>query len=200
MEDIALIGAGGHCKVIIDLINSLGSYNIVGIYDDNKKGQFCNYNILGKSNNLNPDIKNYIISIGNDKIRKKIYENNKKLNWVTLIHPSAILAKNVIIDIGSVIFAGSIIQTDVKIGKHCIINTGCSIDHECVINDFSSICPKATLCGQVKIGNLCFIGANATIIQCLTIGNNCIIGAGSVIIKNAENNSKIVGNPGKVIK
>ena len=65
MEDIALIGAGGHCKVIIDLINSLGNYNIVGIYDDNKKGKFCNYNIdLAKfrADHAKYSIKLYIIS------------------------------------------------------------------------------------------------------------------------------------------
>ena len=97
MEEIALIGAGGHCKVIIDLINCLDIYSIVGIYDDEKIGKFYNYNIIGKTNNLNKNIKNFIICIGNNKIRKKIYEKNKNLNWVTLIHPSAIISKNVII-------------------------------------------------------------------------------------------------------
>lgn len=199
MKRIAIIGSGGHAKVIVDLINELNIYKIVGFYDDNITSKLYDIVNLGKINNIDNSIENFIIGIGNDKIRKKIFDNNKNLKWVTLIHPSAIVSKNVTIDSGTVVCAGSIIQTDVKIGKHCIINTGCSIDHECVIGDFSSICPKATLCGQVKIGHLCFIGANATIIQCLTIGNNSIIGAGGVIIKDVNDNSKVVGNPGRII-
>lgn len=199
MEEIALIGAGGHCKVVIDLINLLGTFKIVGIYDDNKNKKFCNYNILGKINNLDPNIKNYIITIGNNKIREKIYKNNKNLNWATLIHPTAIISKNVVIDKGTIVCAGSIIQTCVKIGKQCIINTGCSIDHECVIGSFTNISPRATICGQVNISKLCFIGANCTIIQCLTIGKNSIIGAGCVVIKNIICNSKVVGNPCRLI-
>ena len=199
MESIALIGAGGHCKVIIDIIHSLGTYNIIGIYDDIKKGQFCNYNIIGNSSQLDPTIKNYVITIGNGKIRKQIYEINKHLTWVTLIHPSAIVSQNVTVDIGSVVCAGCIIQPDVKIGKHCIINTGCSIDHECQIYDFSSISPRATLCGQVNIGESCFIGANCTIIQCINVANNVVVGAGSVIIKNISEYSTVIGNPGRHI-
>lgn len=199
MKIIAIIGAGGHCKVIIDLIESLKNYKIIGIYDDHKQNNFCGYNILGKITDININIENYIIAIGNEKIRFKIYEQFKNLNWCTLIHPSAIISKNVIIDIGTVICAGSILQTQVKIGKHCIINTGCSIDHETIIGDFTNICPKATICGQVYIGNLCFIGANSVIIQNIKIGNNNIIGAGSVIIRNISNDLKIVGNPGKCI-
>ena len=199
METIALIGAGGHCKVIIDLIKLLNKFKIVGIYDDNKKGSFNGYTILGNTKEIDIKISNFIITIGNDKIRKKIYENNQHLNWCSLIHPSAIISKNVKIGKGSVICAGFILQTDVIIGNHCIINTGSSIDHESVIGDFCSICPHTTICGQVKIGNLCFIGANATIIQCLKIGSKTTIGAGSVIIKHIGSEQKVVGNPGRII-
>ena len=197
-KKIAIIGGGGHCRVIIDIIN-LNNYDIIGIYDDNKTGLFSGYKILGKISDLDPKIENYVIGIGNDKVRKLIYEKYPELNWCTLIHPSSIIASNCKIDKGTVICAGSVIQPCVNIGKHCIINTNCNIDHESIINDFSSICPGVTICGQVNIGKLCFIGANATVIQNINIEDNSIIGAGSVIIKDVERNSKIVGNPGKLI-
>tara|TARA_B100000795_G_C22693850_1_gene396738 strand:+ start:317 stop:916 length:600 start_codon:yes stop_codon:yes gene_type:complete len=199
MKSIAIIGAGGHAKVLVDLINKLNYYKIIGFYDDNTNSKLYNLKYLGRIIDIDASIEYFIIGIGNDRIRKKISEENKNLNWATLIHPTVILSNNITIDHGTVIFAGVIIQTDVKIGEHCILNTGCSIDHECVIGDFSSICPQATICGQVKIGNSCFIGANATIIQCIELGNDCIIGAGSVIIKNVDNFVKVVGNPGRKI-
>jgi acetyltransferase EpsM len=197
-KNIAILGAGGYCTVIINLIN-LNLYNIVGIYDD-KKEFFLGHRILGKIDELDSNIENFVIGIGNDKVRKTIYNKFKNLNWCTLIHPSCIIAQNVNIGKGSVICAGSVIQPYVDIGKQCIINTNCNIDHESVINDFSSICPGVTICGQVKIGKLCFIGANSTIINNINIEDNSIVGAGSVIIRNVAKNSKIVGNPGKPIR
>jgi acetyltransferase EpsM len=111
----------------------------------------------------------------------------------------SIIAKNVIIDIGSVVFAGEIIQPETNIGKHCIVNTNCNIDHESIISDFVSICPSSTICGQVIINESTFIGANSTIIQRIKIGNNCTVGAGTVVIRDIGNNKKVVGNPSRII-
>ncbi len=203
MKNIILLGAGGHCKVIIDLIEELNQYNIIGIYDDYHNDSLYDIKILGRINEVNKYINNkdiyFVIGIGSNLIRKKIYEEFIDLNWCSLIHPNAIVSKKSKIDIGTVICAGSVIQTEVIIGKHCIINTNCNIDHETIIQDFSDICPGVTICGQVNIGYNTFIGANSTIIQGLKIGNYNIIGAGSVIIKNIDDNKKIVGNPGKYI-
>lgn len=196
---ISIIGAGGHSKVIIDIIRELGNYNIVGIYDDNKTGYFSGIKILGKISEINNITDYFIIGIGNDKIRKKIAEEYNQLKWATLIHPKTIIAKTATIKEGSIVCAGAIIQTEVEVGKHCIINTNCSIDHESTIEDYCSICPSSTICGQVKVGESSFIGANSTIIQTIKIGKECIIGAGSVVIQNIPNSSKAVGNPARII-
>jgi sugar O-acyltransferase (sialic acid O-acetyltransferase NeuD family) len=199
--NISIIGAGGHSKVIIDIIRELGNYNIVGIYDDNKTGYFSGIKIIGKIADIvdNKKSEYFIIGIGNDKIRKKIAEEYHQLKWATLIHPKTIISKTAIIKEGSVVCAGAIIQTEVEVGKQCIINTNCSIDHESIISDYCSICPSSTICGQVKVGESSFIGANSTVIQTINIGNYCIIGAGSVVIHNIPNNSKVVGNPARII-
>jgi sugar O-acyltransferase (sialic acid O-acetyltransferase NeuD family) len=199
MRTIAIVGSGGHARVIVDLINGLDMYIIVGFYDHNPNAKLYGFTHLGNPDNMDGSIESFVIGVGDDRTRRTIFENNKALNWATLIHPSAIVSSNAIIGDGSVICAGSIIQTDVEVGRQCIMNTGCSIDHECTISDFCSICPKATLCGQIQIGTLSFIGANATIVQCITIGDRCTIGAGSVVIRNVGNNCKVVGNPGRTI-
>jgi sugar O-acyltransferase (sialic acid O-acetyltransferase NeuD family) len=200
MKTIAIFGAGGHTKVIIDLILELNQYTIVGIYDDNKEGSFEDIPIIGKINgNVNINYDEYIIGIGNDNIRKKIYKQFLNLRWAVLIHPRSIVSKSTMIDNGTVVFAGAVIQTGVKIGKQCIINTNCNIDHETIIRDFSSICPGVTICGNVSIGELTFIGANSTIIQGKIIGEKCMVGAGTVVIRNVDDNSKIVGNPVRIM-
>lgn len=198
-KKIALIGAGGHCKVVIDLIEELNQYEIIGIYDDNKEGFFEKIKIIGKLDTIDKKIENFFICIGNDNIRKKIYEKFNYLHYPILLHPSAIISKKTKLSNGTLVCAGAVVQTGVIINKQCIINTSCTIDHESYIDDFSNVSPNAVICGEVKIGKKTFIGANATIIQCIEIGNNCIIGAGSVIIRDVTDNCKIVGNPGKVL-
>jgi acetyltransferase EpsM len=200
MKSIIIFGAGGHTKVIIDLIKELNQYAIIGIYDDNKDGYFEDIPVLGKiDDNIIKNSDEYIIGIGNDIIRRRIYERFYNLPWAILIHPRSIVSKSAIINSGSVVFAGAVIQTGVIIGKQCIINTNCNIDHESIVNNFTSICPGVTICGNVIIGELTFIGANSTIIQGKSIGKNCIVGAGSVIIRNIDNDCKVAGNPGKKI-
>ena len=200
MKTIAIFGAGGHTKVIIDLIIELNQHTIIGIYDDNKVGSFDDIPIIGKiEGNVNINYDEYIIGIGNDNIRKQIYEQFSNLRWAVLIHPRSIVSKRASIDDGTVVFAGAVIQTGVDIGKQCIINTNCNIDHESYIANFSSICPGVTICGNVVIGELTFIGANSTIIQGKIIGEKCIVGAGTVVIRNVDDNNKIIGNPGRIM-
>jgi sugar O-acyltransferase (sialic acid O-acetyltransferase NeuD family) len=197
MKSIAIFGAGGHTKVIIDLLQLL-QYNIVGIYDDYKTGKIMDIPILNTTDNIDTTFDEYIIGIGDSKIRKKLYQKYN-LPWAVLIHPTSTVSKYATIGKGTVIFAGSVIQTDVTIGKQCIINTNCNIDHESIIQDFCSICPGVTICGKVFVHANSFIGANSTIIPTIEIGENCIIGAGAVVIQNVENHKKVVGNPAKII-
>ena len=198
---IGIIGAGGHCKVVIDIINEMGTYTIIGVYDDHKEGDVSGVKIIGKVCDIHQamNVDEFIIAIGNDHVRKTIYETYPYLIWATVIHPRAIISKSAKIAIGCVVCAGAVVQPDVMIGKHCIINTNCNIDHEAMIGNYCSVCPGVTICGQVKIGDETFVGANATIIQNLTVGHHCVIGAGTVIIRNVEHEVKIVGNPGKLI-
>ena len=176
MKTIAIFGAGGHTKVIIDLIIELNQYTIIGIYDDNKEGSFEDIPIIGKiDGNVNINYDEYIIGIGNDNIRKQIYEQFLNLRWAVLIHPRSIVSKRAMIDDGTLVFAGAVIQTGVKIGKQCIINTNCNIDHESIINDFSSICPGVTICGNVVIGELTFIGGKCNLGQTIkAFSNHCV--------------------------
>ena len=201
MDDhINILGTGGHAKVVIEIANILGKV-IDGLFDDDKKKhncKFCDIEIKGNIDTItNSDA---IIAIGDNFTRKKIHQKLIDINWKMLIHPSAIIANNVIINDGSLIIAGAIIQTGSKIGIHCIINTKASVDHDCLIDDFVHIAPSATLCGNVKVGEGTNIGAGATIIPNIKIGKWCIIGAGAVITKDIPDYSLVVGVPGKIIK
>ena len=109
------------------------------------------------------------------------------------------LTKMLKMGVGNFIARNACINPLVEIGCFCIINTGSVIEHECSIKDAVHIGPGSVLAGGVEVGDNTFIGANSVVKQGVKIGKNVIIGAGSVIIRNIDDNSKVVGNPGRLI-
>lgn len=195
-----LFGGNGHCKVIVDIIKKSNEYLIEGIFDDNPKFNAIFDIPVFKTKTLDFFIdKQLIISIGNNKIRKKISKKISAL-YVKAIHSNAIVSYDVKINEGTVIMAGAILNASVSIGKHCIVNTGAVIDHDCTIDDFVHISPNASLAGNVVVGEGTQIGIGASVIQGIKIGKWVTIGAGTVIIDDVPDFAVIVGNPGKIIK
>jgi len=194
-----LFGASGHCKVIIDCLESQGK-NIVGIFDDDlTKTKLLNYEVIGKYDAQKFKNEELIISIGDNRTRKSVSKLIKHKFGVA-IHKSAVISRNVFIGGGTVIMHNSVLQSSVVISKHVIINTAASVDHDCFIEDLVHISPNATICGNVKVGEGTHIGAGAIVIPNISIGKWCVIGAGAVITKNIPDYSVVVGVPGKIIK
>lgn len=200
-KDVIIIGAGGHAKVIADIIYKSGD-NLIGFLDDNlaNKGKeiYLGKKVLGTTKDIENYNKNYfIIGIGNNSIRKKINnENNLKL--YTAIHPSAIIAQDVKIGTGSVIMAGVVINPGTVIGKNCIINTCSSLDHDNLLEDYVHISPGAHLAGTVSVKEGTWICTGAIVKNNITIGKNNIIGAGGVVIKDIiEENATYIGVPAR---
>jgi sugar O-acyltransferase (sialic acid O-acetyltransferase NeuD family) len=199
-NSISIFGVGGHAKVIIESA-LLNGFIIDCLYDDDPQKGNSNFG----ENKINGTIDlnftgTLVIAIGNNKIRKQISDRFSKANWQTIIHPSAIISKDVIIGEGSVIMAGAIIQPGTIIGKHCIINTGACIDHDCIIADFVHIGPNSSLAGGVSVREGTFIGIGSSIIPNIIIGRWTNVGAGSVIITDQPDNCTTLGIPAKPIK
>lgn len=196
INSVILYGAGGHCKVVIDILEALG-INVGAIVDDNPTAtNLLNYSLL----KANVSYNNAIITIGNCHIRKMIAQRIKVNNYITAIHPSAVISPHSEIGDGTVVMQGAIIQSCARIGNHVIINTNSSIDHECRIADFVHIAPGATLSGNVEVGECSWIGVGACVKQGIRIGKNCMIGAGSVVVKDIPDNVVVYGNPCKVVR
>lgn len=198
--NISIFGFGGHAKVLIDSAKLCG-YKIDSIFDDDEKKR----NLIFDSKKIvipidEKFIGHSIVAIGDNKCRKSICDKIFKARWVTLIHPSAVIASDVLIGEGTVIMAGAIIQSGSIIGKHCIINSGACIDHDCLIADYVHIAPKCGLAGGVSVGEGTFIGIGSSIIPNRSIGKWTNIGAGSVVITNQPDYCTSVGIPAKPIK
>ena len=192
-----LFGASGHGKVVADIATTAGIEIIAFIDQDISKRECYGLPVINK---ISEEVNKVVISIGNNQIRKKIAEELNNVNFISLIHPKAIISNSVKIKPGTVMMGGVVINADTTIGKHCIINTNASVDHDCVVEDFVHISPNAALAGNVAVGEGSHIGIGAAVIQGIKIGKWCVIGAGAVIIHDIPDYSVVVGNPGRIIK
>lgn len=197
-KKVIIIGAGGHARVIEDIILKTGD-SIVGFLDDNVTGKLDGIPILGKIKEANDIYEKYpaskfIIAIGNNNIRKEISQKYL-LPYYTAIHPNSIIANNVRIKEGSVIMAGSCINPYVTIGTHVIINTGAIVEHNCEIADFVHISPRGVLGGTVYVGEATHIGIGAVVKNNIKIEKDIIVGAGAVVVKDIQESGTYIGVP-----
>ncbi len=194
-----LYGASGHAKVIIEILEQ-NMVTVDGLYDDNPDiKQLLGYRVYGSLSSKRIPKVPFIVSIGNNSLRKKIVEEYNLL-FGNAFHLTSVISKRTKIDEGSVVLGNVVINSGALIGKHVILNTLCSIDHDCVIGDYVHISPNACLSGGVSIGEGTHIGSGSVIIPGISIGKWVTIGAGSVIISDVPDYATVVGNPGNVIK
>lgn len=201
-----LIGAGGHSKVVLDILLS-SHQKVFGFLDDNRTGSFASYPVLGRIDEIDRIIRGFnnpyfIVTIGDNSARKRIVESLKSfhISFGQAIHPSASIGSNVTFGTGTVVMANAVINHSAEIGHHVIINTGATIDHDCVVGNYSHVSPGANLAGNVKLSDAVHIGIGACAIQGIEVGSNSIVGAGGVVIHDLPANTVSVGNPAKPIK
>jgi sugar O-acyltransferase (sialic acid O-acetyltransferase NeuD family) len=201
-----LVGAGGHAKVITDILKS-NNYPIKGFIDDHiKETSFLGYQVLGSMDTVSSLIEqdpslSFIISIGSNAVRQKLADQLTKLGvtFGIAIHPSAIISESAEIGAGTVVMPNCVINAQAKVGEHCIINTAAVVEHECQVQDFVHLSPGALLAGNVKVGEGTHVGIGAKAIQNIVIGSHTVVGAGSVIIRDLPDQVKVVGVPAREI-
>lgn len=204
-KDIIVVGYSGHSYVIIDSAIENG-FNILG-YTENKIKIKNPYNLTYLGNEFDENFEgwrltnSFIIGVGDNKIREKIFLflKQKNKNIISIIDKTSSISKKSKIGNGSFINKNAIVNAFSVLGNNIILNTGCIIDHNCSIGNSVHIGPGAVITGNVNIGNRSFVGANAVIKPGIKIGKDVIIGAGTVVLKDIEDSQILVGNPGRIL-
>ncbi|WP_422658569.1 acetyltransferase [Paenibacillus sp. EC2-1] len=199
-------GAGGHAKVVIDILRSR-SEEIVGVMDDNiLVDEWNGLPVLGGTDRLQHIISQFpeslfIVAIGDNEARRRISDMlvNAGGHFGNAIHPSAVIAPSVNLGLGTVVMPMAVINSDAVIGEHVIINTSATVDHDCSIADFAHISPGVNIAGSVIIEASVHIGIGAAVIQGVKIGRNTVVGAGACVINYLPADAVAVGCPAKVI-
>ncbi len=204
-EKVLVYGAGGHAKVVIDVLEKQGRYEIALLVDDDDAlsgKEFYGYQVAGgQSLPLAAAVRaeglyGGIIAVGDNKARQRLGGLLLKAGLVpiTAVHPSAQLARGAVIGEGTAIMAGAIVNSDAVIGPHVIVNTGAGIDHDCVIGSGVHIAPGSVLCGNVTVGDASLIGAGATLMPGIVIGRDVIVGAGAIVIEDVPDGATLIGS------
>ena len=202
MDEIILVGAGGHARSCIDVIELSGQFIIAGLVekDETSTQENMNYPILGSDDDLRVLRQKYshaFVTVGQIKspeTRIILFQRLQELDYQfpVIVSPRAYVSKNAQISKGTIVLHDAMVNANAKVGKNCIINNKALIEHDALIGDHCHIATGAIVNGKVAVGNESFIGSGAVTKQSISIGNNCVIGAGVVV--------KIDLEPDQVIK
>jgi sugar O-acyltransferase (sialic acid O-acetyltransferase NeuD family) len=210
MKNIVIIGSSGHAKVIIDIVQQEGKYNVVGLLDRFRDvGETTlGFPVLGKEEDLpelvkEHSLKGVIVAIGDNFVRSKVAARIKEicpdLPFVSAVHPKASIAIEVSIGEGTVVMAGVSINACSSVGRFCILNTNSSLDHDSILEDFSSLAPGATTGGNCRIGQYAAISIGAVLIHGIHVGEHTVIGAGSLVMRPIESFVVAYGTPARTM-
>lgn len=204
---VIVLGAGGHAKVLIDMLR-LSGVEILGITDveAGKHGSiFAGLGVMGGDDMVlahKPDHVRLVNGVGSTSLpqaRRTLFERFKQHDYVfqSIVHPAAVVAGDVELGEGVNVMAGAVIQPGSRIGANAIVNTAASVDHDCVIGAHVHLAPGVTLSGGVRIGAATHVGTGACVIQGVAIGENCVIGAGAVVLTDIPAGTRAVGVPAR---
>jgi sugar O-acyltransferase (sialic acid O-acetyltransferase NeuD family) len=204
---LVIVGGGGHGKVLLNVVGRLKKYQVLGYTDMKKGGPLLGHDWLGDDSVLPKLVKKHkglVAGLGIGKVQAKSGRLNllqticsKGLKAPSIVAPSAVVASDVILGDGSVVFDGAIIQPGTVLGRGAIVNTGARIDHDCQIGDDVHVAPGAVLAGCVKVGDGVFLGAGSVCIQGVSIAPGCTIGAGAVVVSDCERPGLYLGIPAR---
>jgi sugar O-acyltransferase (sialic acid O-acetyltransferase NeuD family) len=203
---LLIYGVGGLGQEIASLVRSLPEWELEGFLDDSvEKGMVVGGSVvLGGMIDLNnrKDKINVVLAVGSPSAKNKILKRitHPDVHYPVLIHPAAILQDKTTIEIGegTVITAGTILTTDIKVGKHVLLNLRCTIGHHTTIGNFVSVMPGANISGNVKIGNEVLIGSGVNIINNISLGDQCVVGMGATVIREVPPAVTVIGIPAKI--
>lgn len=207
-RDLVIVGGGGLGREVIWLAQDCGArWNVIGVLDDAKELQdqtLCSIPVLGRVADWNKYAKaDFVIALGAPRTRRAVAARMNAAGepkFATLIHPSVRMSSFVEIGAGSIVAAGCIVTTQVRIGRHNMLDRMVNIGHDCVLGDFCTVSPMVPMGGNVVLGAGVWIGASASIRQGVRMGAGSMAGMGAVVVKDVPANQLVVGSPARHMK
>jgi len=207
MRRIFVYGAGGHGKVVADILVSKGHSEFAGFVDDREElrdTKVLGFPVFGNGEWLRQETLNSCVvvalGVGENRSRQLLMErcSHWGIEILTLVHPAATVARTALLGPGTVVMAGAIINPEAKVGAGVIVNTGAVVEHDIEIGDYAHVAPNAAMGGASRLGAFSHLGLGAVVLQCVSIGSHTIVGAGAVVVENLPNQVVAIGIPARI--
>lgn len=206
-KPVIIIGAGGHAKVLVDALRCSGRA-VLGLVDANPTLHGTSVlgapvmggdDLMASYSMVDVELANAIGSVESTAARQRIFERFKSYGYtfVRIIHPSATVAGDAVLDEGVQVMAGAVVQVGAAIAKDAIVNTGATVDHDCRIGAHVHLAPGVVLSGGVSVGDGTHIGTGATVVEGARIGAGCLVAAGAVVVGDVAPKMRVAGVPAR---
>jgi len=208
---LVVVGTSGHAGVAVDAIERIGGFEVAGLVDSFRApGESAfGYPVIGPEDRLPAFLRErggceFVVAIGDNFQRRRmaarLREFVPKAKLRTIVHPAACVSPRAALDDGVLVLAGAIVGAGARVGEGVLLNTASSLDHDCEMAAWSSLGPRATVGGNVRIGECSAVGIGATILQGRTVGAYAVVGAGAVVLGHVEERSVTFGVPARMIR
>ena len=206
------LGAGGHAKVVLEILVDLGGIDVVGLLDPRPElweTTVLGVPVLGDDSLLpvhyHAGVSHVFIGLGSasdTRPRRRLYERAGELGFdvVAAVHQSAVVSRSARIGSGATILAGAVVNADAELGENVIVNTNAVVEHDCRVANHVHVASGAVVASGVRIGDGVHVGAGATVIQGVEIGDGAVVGAGAVVVGDVQPSAVVAGVPARVLR
>ncbi len=208
---VVVFGAGGHGKVVADLILAGAEVDLLGFVEDGPghdgegERRVLGLPVLGGGEWLRAEAARgpiaVALAVGNNAARRAVAD--RCLAWgaelLVAVHPRAVVAASARIGPGTVVMAGAVVNADAVVGRGVIVNTGAVVEHDVIVGDFAHLSPNATTAGAVRVGVEAHLGMGCVVLQGVSVGERAVVGAGAVVLRDVREGVTVVGVPAREI-
>jgi UDP-perosamine 4-acetyltransferase len=211
MDSVVIAGAGGHARVLLEILALRGDVEVIALTDPDVSlhgGSAQGIPVVG-GDDLLPALRrqgatHFIVGVGgtgDNTARRRVYDAAlRHLAPLNAIHPRAVVSAAARLGRGVAVMAGAVVNPGAKVGDNVIINTGAIVEHDCVVGDHAHVATGATLCGGVQVGRSAHVGAGATVRQQTRIGEGAVVGAGAVVVHDVAPATVVAGVPARILE
>jgi len=209
MTPLVIVGAGGFGREVLDVVQAINlrmlTFEFLGFLDDGPVDEKIlarrGARLLGTSQELAAIDAEYLIGIGSPEARRRVdrLATGFGRRPAVGVHPAATLGSDVNIGPGAVITAGTILTTNITMGRHVHVNINATVGHDCILADYVTINPGVNVSGRVTLGEAVTLGAGSTVLQGISVGSGSIVGAGAVVFRDLPPGVVAFGIPARTM-
>jgi sugar O-acyltransferase (sialic acid O-acetyltransferase NeuD family) len=206
---IFVYGAGGHGKVVADILACKAESEFAGFVDDREEmwgARVIGLPVFGDGQWLREEAGRsrvaVALGVGNGRARRQIAERCAAwgVGILTLVHARAVVSRSAQLGCGTVVMAGAVVNSDARVGAGAIVNSGAVVEHDVEIGHYAHIAPRAAMGGAARLGEFSHLGMGAVVLERVRVGSHAIVGAGAVVVKNLPDEVVAMGVPARICR